>query len=213
MEIAKARTLSEQELVDELATARRHLYDLRFQLATRQLTDYSQISQTRRDIARLLTVQTERASRQGRRRRPRPARRREVDERRDSTRARQAQDQGRPGRVRQDGQDDRRLRRAPGAPPHLQARHPPDHQVQGPRRAQRGAHRRHRAHRGVAAPVGHEALAPRRDRGPRRRGRRPGASWPRSPRRPRPSTWPPIPGREAAAAEPARRPRPRRPAA
>jgi large subunit ribosomal protein L29 len=60
MEIAKARTLSERELEDELASARRHLYDLRFQLATRQLTDYSQISQTRRDIARLLTVQGER---------------------------------------------------------------------------------------------------------------------------------------------------------
>jgi large subunit ribosomal protein L29 len=60
MEIAKARGLSEQELVEELASARRHLYDLRFQLATRQLTDYSQISQTRKDIARLLTVQTER---------------------------------------------------------------------------------------------------------------------------------------------------------
>jgi large subunit ribosomal protein L29 len=60
MEIAKARTLSEQELAEELASARRHLYDLRFQLATRQLTDYSQISQTRRDIARLLTVRTER---------------------------------------------------------------------------------------------------------------------------------------------------------
>lgn len=60
MEIAKVRTLSETELVDELENARRHLYDLRFQLATRQLTDYNQISQTRRDIARLLTVQTER---------------------------------------------------------------------------------------------------------------------------------------------------------
>ena len=60
MEIAKARSLSEQELSEELVSARRHLYDLRFQLATRQLTDYNQISQTRRDIARLLTVQTER---------------------------------------------------------------------------------------------------------------------------------------------------------
>jgi large subunit ribosomal protein L29 len=60
MEIAKARTLSERELAEELENARRHLYDLRFQLATRQLTDYSQISQTRKDIARLLTVQTER---------------------------------------------------------------------------------------------------------------------------------------------------------
>jgi large subunit ribosomal protein L29 len=60
MEIAKARSLSERELDEELVSARRHLYDLRFQLATRQLTDYNQISQTRRDIARLLTVQTER---------------------------------------------------------------------------------------------------------------------------------------------------------
>ena len=60
MEIAKARGLSDAELDSEIANARRHLYDLRFQLATRQLTDYSQIAQTRRDIARLLTVQTER---------------------------------------------------------------------------------------------------------------------------------------------------------
>ena len=60
MEIARARGLTDQELDTELANARRHLYDLRFQLATRQLSDYSQISRTRRDIARLLTVQTER---------------------------------------------------------------------------------------------------------------------------------------------------------
>ena len=60
MDIGKVRGLSDQELENELVTARRHLYDLRFQLATRQLTDYSQISQTRRTIARLLTVQTER---------------------------------------------------------------------------------------------------------------------------------------------------------
>jgi large subunit ribosomal protein L29 len=60
MDIDKVRGLSEQELAEELVAARRHLYDLRFQLATRQLTDYSQISQTRRTIARLLTVQTER---------------------------------------------------------------------------------------------------------------------------------------------------------
>jgi large subunit ribosomal protein L29 len=60
MDIDKVRGLSEPELAEELIAARRHLYDLRFQLATRQLTDYSQISQTRRTIARLLTVQTER---------------------------------------------------------------------------------------------------------------------------------------------------------
>ena len=60
MDITKVRTFSDDELLIELATARRHLYDLRFQLATRQLTDYSQIAQTRKTIARLLTVQTER---------------------------------------------------------------------------------------------------------------------------------------------------------
>jgi large subunit ribosomal protein L29 len=60
MDIVKARGLSDQELLEELTAARRNLYDLRFQLATRQLTDYSQLAQTRRAIARLLTVQTER---------------------------------------------------------------------------------------------------------------------------------------------------------
>lgn len=61
MDIGKIRALSDVELTSEIESARRHLYDLRFQLATRQLTDYSQISQTRRTIARLLTVQTERS--------------------------------------------------------------------------------------------------------------------------------------------------------
>jgi large subunit ribosomal protein L29 len=60
MDIDKVRELTDAELDQELSTAKRHLYDLRFQLATRQLTDYSQIPQTRRTIARILTVMTER---------------------------------------------------------------------------------------------------------------------------------------------------------
>ena len=60
MDIASVRGLTDAELVVELTTAKRHLYDLRFQLATRQLTDYNQIPQTRRSIARILTVLTER---------------------------------------------------------------------------------------------------------------------------------------------------------
>jgi len=60
MDITSVRGLTDAELVTELTTAKRHLYDLRFQLATRQLTDYSQIPQTRRKIARILTVLTER---------------------------------------------------------------------------------------------------------------------------------------------------------
>ena len=60
MDIDKVRALTDAELEEELRSQRRNLYDLRFQLATRQLTDYSQIPQTRRTIARILTVMTER---------------------------------------------------------------------------------------------------------------------------------------------------------
>jgi large subunit ribosomal protein L29 len=60
MDIDKVRQMTDAELVEELANQRRHLYDLRFQLATRQLTDHSQLAQTRRGIARILTVLTER---------------------------------------------------------------------------------------------------------------------------------------------------------
>jgi large subunit ribosomal protein L29 len=60
MDIDKVRALTDTEIGAELVTTRRHLYDLRFQLATRQLTDHSQLTSTRRTIARLLTVITER---------------------------------------------------------------------------------------------------------------------------------------------------------
>ena len=60
MDIVKVRELSDTELGTELVTQRRHLYDLRFQLATRQLTDHSQLTSARRTIARILTVVTER---------------------------------------------------------------------------------------------------------------------------------------------------------
>jgi ribosomal protein L29 len=45
MDIDKVRELTDLELTDELVKQRRHLYDLRFQLATRQLTDYTQLTQ------------------------------------------------------------------------------------------------------------------------------------------------------------------------
>ena len=60
MDIDKVRNLTDTELLGELVTQRRALYDLRFQMATRQLTDHSQLTQTRRSIARVLTVMTER---------------------------------------------------------------------------------------------------------------------------------------------------------
>jgi large subunit ribosomal protein L29 len=64
MDIEKVRTLSDQELEQALVDAKQDLWGARFALSTRQLKDYSTIPQTRRTIARILTVQRERKLRQ-----------------------------------------------------------------------------------------------------------------------------------------------------
>jgi len=60
MDIDKVRTLSDAELDEALLQAKQDLWGQRFALKTRQLKDYSTIPQTRRTIARILTVQRER---------------------------------------------------------------------------------------------------------------------------------------------------------
>jgi len=60
MDIDKVRALSDKELDEELGKAKQDLWAARFALSTRQLKDYSTIPQTRRRIARILTVQRER---------------------------------------------------------------------------------------------------------------------------------------------------------
>ena len=60
MDIDKVRGLSDAELQEQLLQAKQDLWQARFQLNTRQLKDYSSIPQTRRSIARILTVQRER---------------------------------------------------------------------------------------------------------------------------------------------------------
>jgi large subunit ribosomal protein L29 len=60
MEIDKVRALTDAELEQALRDAKRDLWQARFELATRQLKDYSVVSGTRRTIARILTVQHER---------------------------------------------------------------------------------------------------------------------------------------------------------
>jgi large subunit ribosomal protein L29 len=60
MDIDKYRALTDAELDQALADAKRDLWQARFELSTRQLKDYSVISRTRRTIARILTVQSER---------------------------------------------------------------------------------------------------------------------------------------------------------
>ena len=62
MDIKQLRDLSDRELADRLTEAKQDLWQARFALSTRQLKDYSSISQTRRAIARILTVQRERAT-------------------------------------------------------------------------------------------------------------------------------------------------------
>jgi large subunit ribosomal protein L29 len=62
MDIDKVRALSDSELDDALREAKQDLWQARFALSTRQLKDYSSIPETRRTIARILTVQRERAT-------------------------------------------------------------------------------------------------------------------------------------------------------
>ena len=62
-DIAKVREMSDKELTDALQQAKQDLWSARFALSTRQLNDTSGIPRTRRQIARILTVQRERAMR------------------------------------------------------------------------------------------------------------------------------------------------------
>ncbi len=47
--------MAPEELKQELQRLRRHLFDLRSQAVTEKIEDPTQLSKTRRDIARLLT--------------------------------------------------------------------------------------------------------------------------------------------------------------
>jgi large subunit ribosomal protein L29 len=55
----KTKELRDKEtnvLQDEVATKRRHLFDLRTQAVTEKLEDPSQVGKTRREIAQILTL-------------------------------------------------------------------------------------------------------------------------------------------------------------
>ena len=54
--IADVLAMSDDEIVDRLAEARRELFNLRFQRATGQLDNTARMGQVRKDIARMLTV-------------------------------------------------------------------------------------------------------------------------------------------------------------
>ncbi len=61
MEAREIRNLTADELEQEIGKAYQELFNLRFQLATRQLQNTNRLRQVRRDIARLKTVRREKA--------------------------------------------------------------------------------------------------------------------------------------------------------
>jgi large subunit ribosomal protein L29 len=60
MKIEDIRNLTDEELQAELDRLRRHVFDLRSQAVTEKLEDPSMLTNAKRDIARVLTVQRER---------------------------------------------------------------------------------------------------------------------------------------------------------
>jgi large subunit ribosomal protein L29 len=64
IEIAQVRNMTDAELVQAIADAKRDLWQARFELSTRQLKDTSVVNKTRKTIARLLMVLAERQTAQ-----------------------------------------------------------------------------------------------------------------------------------------------------
>jgi len=61
MKAAELRDLSDEELRGKLRELQEELFNLRFQLATGQIENVGRIRTVRRDIARLKTVQQQKA--------------------------------------------------------------------------------------------------------------------------------------------------------
>jgi large subunit ribosomal protein L29 len=60
--ISDMRVKSDDQLTGDLVELKREAFNLRFQAATNQLERPARIKEVRRDIARIKTLQTERAS-------------------------------------------------------------------------------------------------------------------------------------------------------
>lgn len=59
--VSDIRELSDDDLQEQIVEAKKHLFDLRFQKATRQLEKHHQFKHARHRLAQLLTVERERA--------------------------------------------------------------------------------------------------------------------------------------------------------
>ena len=62
MKITEIRELSPEDLQVQITEARKELLDLRFQHAARKLENTAKLTQTRKRLAQLLTVQSQQAS-------------------------------------------------------------------------------------------------------------------------------------------------------
>ena len=62
MNVKEVRDLSNEELVNEIASLKEELYNLRFAQATGNLENPARIKDIRKTIARIKTVMTERAN-------------------------------------------------------------------------------------------------------------------------------------------------------
>ncbi len=65
MKGSELRELGPQQLDERLGELRQELFNLRFQFATKQLTNTARIREVRRDIARILTRQGQTAAAAG----------------------------------------------------------------------------------------------------------------------------------------------------
>ncbi len=65
MKVAEVRGLDIDELERRLADTRRELFNLRFQHATGQLENTGQLTQVRKNIARILTVLNQKQQERG----------------------------------------------------------------------------------------------------------------------------------------------------
>lgn len=62
MKVSDLRQKNDEDLAKELLDLRKAQFSLRMQLATQQLSNTSQIGKLRKDIARIKTIQQERAA-------------------------------------------------------------------------------------------------------------------------------------------------------
>jgi large subunit ribosomal protein L29 len=62
---AELRELSIQELLERERDSRKELFNLRFQMATGQLSNHTAVKKAKRDIARIKTVLNEKYTKKG----------------------------------------------------------------------------------------------------------------------------------------------------